>query len=300
MIRIRTFAAGSVLLASLVAGAIADVPRPSTARYVSSPGGERSAAPGYHVLAADFHVHSFPFSWSTLSPFETVIDARHHGLDVVALTPHNHLWVAQVGEWFSRMVDGPLVIVGEEITHKGYHLIGVGLRETVSNELPASEAIVQIHRQGGVAIAAHPYRAFWPGFDAAALAALDGTEVIRPDSLRNEAGRTELQTFLARTDAAVIGATDYHGLGPVGVARTYVFARERSVQGVLDAIRDKRTVVYDEQRPYGDPTMMQLLEQTGGMPREVPVSPLPGGLALFSRAAALGMLAAVLLFNRMT
>ena len=300
MIGARTSAAAGLLLASLVAGALADVPRQSSARYIHSPDAAGNPA-GYHVLAADLHVHTFPFSWSTLSPFETVLDARHNGLDVVVLTPHNHLWVAQVGEWFSRMLDGPLVIVGEEITHKGYHMIGVGLRETVSNEIPASEAIEQIHRQGGVAIAAHAYRAFWPGFDAAALATLDGSEVIRPDSLRDESDRAELQTFFARTaSAAVIGATDYHGLGPVGYTRTYVFARERSVQGVVDAIRDGRTVVYDEQRAYGDPTMIRLVEKTGGLPREFPVSPRPGFLALFSRVAALGVLAAVLLFNRMT
>jgi hypothetical protein len=44
---------------------------------------------GYEILAADFHVHSFPFSWSTLSPFDTVIEADRQRLDAIAMTPHN-------------------------------------------------------------------------------------------------------------------------------------------------------------------------------------------------------------------
>ena len=286
--RVRATVAVGVFVAALVAGTIADVPRPSAARMLG----------GYHVLAADFHVHSFPFSWSTLSPFDTVLDARHHGLDVVALTPHNHLWVAQAGAWFSRLLDRPLVIVGEEITAPGYHMIGVGLHRTVANTMPAAAAIDEIHRQGGVAIAAHPFREFGPAYDAEALASLDGAEVVRPDSLRNRDQAEQLRQFHARTRAAAIGSTDYHGLGPVGYSRTYVFARDRSEAGVIDAIRDGRIVVYGEDRVHGDPAMVQLAAAAGGLASDVPRSPLPGPLALFGKLGAIGVLVMVLVFNR--
>jgi hypothetical protein len=36
---------------------------------------------------------------------------------------------------------------------------------------------------------------------------------------------------------AAIGSSDFHSSAPLGDARTYLFVRERSVNGVLDAIR---------------------------------------------------------------
>ena len=60
-----------------------------------------------------------------------------------------------------------------------------------------------------------------------------------------------------------IGDTDYHlgpmspYLGEMGLCRTYVFVRERTEKGVLDALREGRTVVYDREHIYGDPAMIQ-------------------------------------------
>ena len=51
------------------------------------------------LLGADFHVHMFPLGWSTLAPWDALIEARHQGLDVIALVPHNIVWLAKVGRW---------------------------------------------------------------------------------------------------------------------------------------------------------------------------------------------------------
>src|SRR5580698_11320518 len=75
---------------------------------------------GYRVLAGDFHVHSFPLSWATLGPWDTVIEARRQGLDVIAMTGHNNVLVAKVGRWFSGLTGGPTVLVGEEIIATTY------------------------------------------------------------------------------------------------------------------------------------------------------------------------------------
>jgi hypothetical protein len=252
----------------------------------------------YHVLATDFHVHSFPFSWSTMSIFDTVIDARHQGLDAVVLTPHNHQWVARVGEWFSRVIGGPIVIVGEEITAPHYHMLAVGTHDTIPPTLSAADTIAAIHGQGGVAIAAHPYPHSWPAYDEAALRTLDGSEIVRPDSRTSDEAASTLRAFFARGRFAAIGATDYHGLGPVGYARTYVFAEAPTPQGVIDAIRARRTVAYDGAHAYGDPRFVDLARANGALPRDVPRFPPRDGLSVFSRMTALIAFAALLLFNR--
>ena len=78
---VRTMTAGHLtvvflLLTAIVAGTIADVPHKHPPLVLR----------GYHVLTADFHVHSFPLSWATLAPWDTVIDAQHQGLEVMAMT----------------------------------------------------------------------------------------------------------------------------------------------------------------------------------------------------------------------
>jgi len=289
VISIRTIGLGGLCLAALVAGTISDSPKASVGRELG----------GYHVLSADLHVHSFPDSWSTLSAWDTVIEAQHQGLDAIVMTPHNQVWVANLGRWFSHAIGGPLVIVGEEMTSGRYHMLAIGISTAVSSRQPAARAIDEVHRQGGVAVAAHPYPRFQPAYDAEAIERLDGSEVVRPEAQDDALSASELRDFFERSrHLAAIGSTDYHGLGPLGYSRTYIFARARSEQGVIDAIRERRTVVYDRDRVYGDRDMIALASANGGLPHDVPVLPVPGGLAVFSRIAALLALTATLLFNR--
>src|SRR5262245_27057738 len=121
MMDARQLAIGGLLAAALVAGTVSDAPAVHASRTIG----------GYQVLETDFHVHSFPFSWSTLSPWDTVLEARRQGLDVIVMTPHNHVWVAKLGHWFSQRIDGPLVIVGEEIAAARYHLLAAGIGNPV-------------------------------------------------------------------------------------------------------------------------------------------------------------------------
>ena len=284
----RSIAIGGLLVVALVTGTVSDVPAARTMRVIGS----------YRVLETDFHVHSFPFSWSTLSPWDTVLEARHQALDVIVMTPHNHVWVAQLGRWFSRWIDGPLVIVGEEIASGQYHLLAAGIANTVSERQPAARAIGQVHGQGGVAIAAHPYETYWSAYDAAALRTLDGAELVRPESRSSEDAAAQLHAFFGRAPLTAIGASDYHGLFLMGAARTFVFARERSEAAVLDAVRSGRTVVYDRGRPYGDPTLVALLEKEATLDRAVLPWPTPGPARALSRLAAVIGLIAALFFNR--
>jgi predicted metal-dependent phosphoesterase TrpH len=282
--RASTIAIASLALVSITAGTMADQPTASAARIVG----------GYHALAGDFHLHSFPSTWSTLSPIDTVLEARHRGLDVIAMTPHERTWAGKLGNWFTRQIAGPIVIVGEEITAPRYHLLGVGISKTVPHGGPLADAIASVHAQGGVAIIAHPYFMDWLADDAPELKALDGAEIVRPETLASEDSATRLRAFFARGSFTAIGSSDFHGLGPMGFARTWVFAREATAEGVIDALREGRTVVYGRDRAYGNPELIALAEQAG-LPHDVPPLPLPGTLAWFSRIGILIALAAVLL-----
>jgi hypothetical protein len=241
-----------LVLAALAAGTLSDAARKNPTVVLG----------GYRVLAADFHVHSFPLSWSTVGPFDTVLEARRQGLDVIAMTPHNHVWVAKVGRWFSRLAGGPTVLVGEEIVAPRYHLLAIGIESTISWRQSAASAIDEVHKQGGVAIAAHPVSAYWRGYDSDAVRKLDAAEVLHPLAYESAKEYQELQEFYGRARLTAIGDSDYHGLGPMGLCRTFVFAREDSGSAILEALRAGRTVVYDRDgRAFGDPELISLTAQ---------------------------------------
>ena len=200
---------------------------------------------GYQVLAGDFHVHAFVGDGG-LAPWTLQRHAARVGLDVIAITNHNQTLAGRIGRWAARQSSGPMVLVGEEITARDFHLIAVGIERAVDWNQPAGAAIDQVHAQGGVAIAAHPMHGFAEGYDERALTQLDGLEATNPDVVRSPR-EMEVEEFYQRTLArnpavAAIGSSDFHTSATMGGCRTYLFVRERSEGGVIDAIRDGRTV----------------------------------------------------------
>lgn len=244
--------AATLIAVSLLAGTLSDSARNNPPLLLG----------GYRVLAVDFHVHSFPLSWATLAPWDTVLEAQRQGLDAIAMTGHNHVWVAKVGNWFSHLIGGPTILVGEEIVAPSYHMLAVGIDHTIDWRDSAAAAIDEVHRQGGVAIAAHPLTKYWAAFDADAMSKLDGSEVLHPLAYVRPPAYAQFQQFYARGHFAAIGDSDYHGLGLMGVCRTFVFARDNSPSAILDAVRAGHTVVYDRDgRSYGDPDLIRLTQQ---------------------------------------
>ena len=145
------------------------------------------------------------------------------------MTPHNHVWVAYVGRWFSERIGGPTILIGEEIVTPSYHLLGVVIHDAIGWRQPAASAIDEVHRQGGVAIAAHPRKYYWPAYDAAALSKLDGAEIAAFRRFYATVhGYAEVQQFFEHAHVAAIGDSDYHGTGPMGICRTFVFAKDDS------------------------------------------------------------------------
>jgi hypothetical protein len=273
-------AAALLVAVGVVLGAVSDhpAPRPPVTRG------------GYRVLEADFHAHT-RFADGFLSPFDLVIQADRKGLDVLAVTDHNILFPALLSRAFSRFVGGPTILVGEEITARRYHLHGVGLTERVDASAPMAEVLAAIHRQGGVAIVAHPTRRFWPAFEPfvgpGSGERFDATEVMHPIAFGSvlDAGRPkeapapevgagagrgwrweDVRDFYDKTRASghaitAIASSDYHFGSVLGVCRTLLFSRSASEEDALDALRAGRTVVTDLQgRMYGDPAMIALLK----------------------------------------
>lgn len=260
----------------------------------------------YVVLEGDFHVHT-RFSDGFLSPFDAVLLAKREGLDVLGLTEHNMVLPGKLARWFSPIIDGPIILVGEEVTTRDHHLIALGLEKTVAPRQSLAKAIDAVHAQGGFAIAAHPVKRFWKSFDPVADQ-LDGAEVMHPIGLRGEhmSGEwrwQEMREFFEKEAArghplTAIGSSDYHFFHALGVCRTIIFARARTPEAVFDALKNRRTVVYGpHHEAFGDPALIALLANDP-LPEKskAPGYPATGAVDAITRTISwLGVLALVLL-----
>jgi predicted metal-dependent phosphoesterase TrpH len=234
-------AAVLLLAAGLVLGLVADrVPDQAPPRWQ-----------GRYVVSADLHVHSF-LGDGAIPPWALLREARRRGLHAIAITNHNQVFASRLGRWLSRLMGGPIVLTAEEVTHPGHHLIALGIQRPVDWRGSSNAIIDAIHAQGGLAIAAHPQEAYWGSFDAQAMARLDGAERLHPLIFHLPTGRAELAGFAARAaphrdrPLAAIGSSDFHTFAVLGQCRTFVFAREVSEAGILEAIREGRTEAYAE------------------------------------------------------
>jgi hypothetical protein len=250
---LRRIAGGVALAAGIAIGTFAD-PLPGRAPIRS---GE------YLILAGDFHVHAFPGD-GTLTPRSLRDEATRAGIDVIAVINHNQFAAPRLIPWLADDRDAPILIPAEEITNRDYHLIAVGIDRRIGPEGRVPHVAAKIHARGGLAIAAHPARTF-AGWDEQALAAVDGIEVARADS-REQDRRDYVDAFertqRTKPNLAPIGSSDMHTTLGLGDSRTYLFVRERSVAGVLDAIRSGRTVaINDRGELFGNPDLVTRIRQ---------------------------------------
>jgi predicted metal-dependent phosphoesterase TrpH len=280
----------ALLFVAIVAGTSADAPQPVPPLTLG----------GYRVLAVDFHVHSSTWSDGAVTPWGIVLQAQRDGLDAIAFTGHNQIWDGKAARRFSAFMGGPTVIPGQEILSLGHHVIAVGTHTVIEGGHSAATLIDHVHRQGGIAIAAHPFKDMWAGFDATAMKTLDGGEICHPIVYWPEQAQHELEQFAARGRFAAIGSSDFHGIGRLGLCRTYVFARDTTAEAILDAVRARRTVIYGRGgKAYGDPALVQLAADHPHLRETATVDPPAGVVDWISRVTGvLGLFGFVLASSR--
>jgi len=84
--------------------------------------------------------------------------AAQTDLDVIAITDHDTIVGALEAQHILRHEQYPFeVIVGEEVSTREGHLVGLFLHELIRPGRSAAETVTAIHAQGGVAFAPHPF-----------------------------------------------------------------------------------------------------------------------------------------------
>ncbi len=106
--------------------------------------------------SADLHIHTLA-SDGVSGVDEVLAAAVARGLDVIAVTDHERIDAAIVARRLARERNLPLrVVVGEEVTTRNGHLIGLFMTQRIKPWGTMRDAVVRIHDQGGICIVAHP------------------------------------------------------------------------------------------------------------------------------------------------
>jgi len=107
---------------------------------------------------ADLHMHTnCSDGWP--SPVELIDHvSRTSGLSVIAVTDHDTIEGALRATDRASKIGGRLeVIVGEEVSSRDGHIVGLFLQRRVRPGMSAAATVHAIHDQGGLAVAVHPF-----------------------------------------------------------------------------------------------------------------------------------------------
>ena len=209
---------------------------------------------------ADLHVHPGGDAASGRTAKSIYAALRASDLQAAVLADHDRVDVAQ--ELVARSHDEGLaisLIVGEEITSRDGHLVGMGLTALVPAWLSLAETVAAVHEQGGIAVVAHP---LLPTHIAASTRLLielaEGDVRYRPDALEAmhplaawvPGWRRRVERLAEHCGYAVVGGSDAHIARSVGRAQTGFHGHTQAA--LFAAIRRGETWTEGRREPLRD------------------------------------------------
>ncbi len=241
--------------------------------------------PGFHTLKCDFHIHTV-FSDGLVWPSVRSEEAWRQGLDAIAITDHieyqphkadvstNHNRSYEIARGHGDELE-VLVIRGSEITRSmpPGHLNAIFLTNAMLLATDKWQDAIQAARDQGAFI-------FWnhPGWspqltdgqikwhpEHTQLVEQDlmhGIEVVNGRDYYPEAHRWAIErklTLFSNSDIHQPIGHDYHIFLGDHRPLTLVFARERSIAAIKEALFDRRTAVYSGGRLLGDKRFLRPL-----------------------------------------
>jgi predicted metal-dependent phosphoesterase TrpH len=185
---------------------------------------------------ADLHIHRLASDGT--DGFAAILDhaERATDLDVIAITDHERIDAALAAKSMAREQGLRVeVVVGEEVTTLGGHLLALFIDERVRPLRTLRTTIAEIHEQGGLAIPAHPlvpYPVCAQGWVIRRLLAdpdprvrPDGIEAFNPTTL-GRPWHARVVRFAEEHDLARLGNSDAHSLEAVGIGYTTFEGRD--------------------------------------------------------------------------
>ena len=197
-----------------------------------NPGAARRPRGGEPRGRADMHLHTL-YSDGTMGVGDLLDHVeRNTTLDLVAITDHERIdgalrarEIVEAGDYNFE------VVIGEEITTRRGHILGLFLTTRIPALRPLEETIERIHAQGGIAVAAHPMAPLTPSLGHRSLVRLhhdpdpdhhlDAIELMNPSAagrVRHGRRRRVNEELL---ELAPLGNSDAHVVEGIGSGWTW-------------------------------------------------------------------------------
>jgi predicted metal-dependent phosphoesterase TrpH len=178
---------------------------------------------------ADLHIHSLA-SDGISSVAEILAAAEAARLDVIAITDHERMDAALAAHTLAEASGSKVsVIVGEEVTTRSGHVVGLFMRERIRPWGSLRSTIARIHEQGGLAIIPHPLVPYPLCVSGRAVRALmdDADPIFHPDGIEAFNASTARMRwsrgapeFARKVGLTALAGSDAHRAADVGHAVT--------------------------------------------------------------------------------
>jgi predicted metal-dependent phosphoesterase TrpH len=195
-------------------------------------------------MKLDLHLHTTRHSPdSNMTPEALLRRAGELQLDGVVITEHDWLWTeVELDDLRARAPD-LLILAGIEVSSFEGHVLVYGVADpfAVPHGIGIAELCREVHRQGGAAVAAHPFR-WGQKFDEILRRAhpeLDGLELMT--SNMDADGRRRAAVIRTEYRLAGLGNSDAHHEDTLGCCYTVFPDTVRNLQDVVKAIRNRQT-----------------------------------------------------------
>jgi len=203
----------------------------------------------------DLHMHT---TWhspdSEMDPFAMVRRAQEIGLDGIVITEHDWLWMEHELEELRAAAPGLAVLAGIEVTTREGDFLAYGVKNpfAVPKGIGVADLCGEVHRQGGVVVAAHPFR-WGQKFDEILRdekPELDGLELMT--SNMDATIRRRAAEIWQRLPLAGLGSSDAHHEDVLGYCYTEFVESIQTNDDLVAAIRGRHMLALEgEVQPLG-------------------------------------------------
>ena len=176
---------------------------------------------------ADLHLHT-NLGDGTASPHRVLSEAKRRGLNVIAVTDHDHM---EGAKHVQELIDcgqgeGIELVWGCEVTAREGHFLGLFMQRPVKFLMRIEAAIEAIKEQGGICVIPHPMGRLVPSLSRRKIDELltrgypiDAIELYNP-SPANASVRDHVRKLNEQWGFAVTGGSDAHFWQHIGAAYT--------------------------------------------------------------------------------
>jgi predicted metal-dependent phosphoesterase TrpH len=182
------------------------------------------------MFAFDIHVHTRRYSdCSFISPEELIHQAVETRLDGIAITEHGMRWPDEEFDKLGKLAEshGIVLINGQEISTEsskkeieGDFLV-FGIKQSLTGRYSAKDLVEKVHSEGGILIAAHPYKLsrggkshYYGAGDRIYKLPIDAIELYHPD--HTDLALSKVVKAMSKLGIPGTGGSDAHKIFKVG------------------------------------------------------------------------------------